>query len=296
MLVALIAIHLACLVALVVLSRRGALENVEALLVPAALVPLFGPCCAALVLLGDWWHPLVESRTLELVRVPPDETYEPIAGHEATDMDDVVPIEEAMLVNEPSLRRHVMLEVLYAGTGGLVEQLRLAGINSDTEVVHYAVTALVELRKSFDVRQRALDRRWDDEDGREGLVEDYLRFDEEYLASGLLSPDERLARLNHYRTLLDQEGAHGQPPLAQLEARAMTDIELAEYGRAREAATRIVGDHPDSEVGYICLLKLAVAERDTKALAGVLRMLDERNVYLSPENRRSVDFWKEVGA
>ncbi len=291
--VALIVVHLACCGLLVHLYRRGTHGDRDLLSLPVLLVPVFGPCCVALAHAGDWWHPLVEGQRLGLERTPPDETYARLAGRETVDADDVVPIEEVMLVNEPTRRRQVMLEVLYAGTDGLAEQLHQAATNTDTEVVHYAVTELVELRKSFDVRLRALERQWQRADGSAEIVEEYLRLDEAYLASGLLAHDERTVRLRHYRDLLDHVDEKGQVPLARLEAQALADIELGDHDRARTAAERLVVDHPDSESGYLCLLRLAIAERDTATLDEVLRALDEHNVYVSPENRRYVDFWRD---
>ena len=51
------------------------------------------------------------------------------------------------------------MEVMYADPNDYVEQLKEARENDDTEVVHYAVTALAELQKDYETKFQKLEWR-----------------------------------------------------------------------------------------------------------------------------------------
>lgn len=69
---------------------------------------------------------------------------------------DVVPLEEALLLNDSSRRRELIMNVLNDNPGEYVELLKQARMNEDVEVVHYAITAMVELFKEYDYRLQKL--------------------------------------------------------------------------------------------------------------------------------------------
>jgi hypothetical protein len=56
--------------------------------------------------------------------------------------DMTVPMEEALLINSARERRSLIMDVLNDNPIDYVEFLQKAGNNEDTEVVHYAVTAI----------------------------------------------------------------------------------------------------------------------------------------------------------
>ncbi len=54
-------------------------------------------------------------------------------------------------LNDPSRRRELIMNVLNDNRGNM-ELLKQARMNEDVEVVHYAITAMVELSKEYDYR------------------------------------------------------------------------------------------------------------------------------------------------
>ena len=71
---------------------------------------------------------------------------------------DVVPLEEALLLNDSSRRRELIMNVLNDNPGEYVELLKQARMNEDVEVVHYAITAMVELSKEYDYRLQKIEK------------------------------------------------------------------------------------------------------------------------------------------
>ncbi len=283
-------IHAAVCLVLVILCYFNRLHNMHRFLIPACLVPVFGPAC---LLAGyfntrtDLDRKMTEAEEAALL----DEVYHSITYQNSDNMDSIVPIEEAMLMNEPSVRRRIMLDVLYAGSDDLVRPIQIAGTNDDTEVVHFAVTALVELRKSYNLRIQMLNQRMEETQGDLRTVDDFIRLDEEYLASGLLDPEHKRKQLRHYRRLLERRNALKPDRLDTLRRMAAADASLGDRASERAVTGRLLRLFPGHEAGYVAMLHLAAAEQDTAALGEALRLIREKNIYITPENRPFVDYW-----
>ena len=108
------------------------------------LVPVFGFSC---LLFLEW-----ESRGdqenkkeigIEKLKIN-DDIHRSILMEEDPARDLMVPLQEALLMNDASTRRELMMDILYDDVGEYVEVLKNARMNDDTEVVHYATTAMVE--------------------------------------------------------------------------------------------------------------------------------------------------------
>ena len=65
-----------------------------------------------------------------------------------------------MLLNQPGVRRKLIMDVLNDDPGEYMELLKKARMNDDVEVVHYAITAMVELSKDYDYRLQQIERRY----------------------------------------------------------------------------------------------------------------------------------------
>lgn len=71
--------------------------------------------------------------------------------------DRTVPIEEALLINSAKEKRTIIMDILNENPREYVKFLQKAGNNDDTEVVHYAVTAMVEIAKENDYTLQILE-------------------------------------------------------------------------------------------------------------------------------------------
>ena len=74
--------------------------------------------------------------------------------------EQVVPLEDALLLNEAGVRRELIMDVLNDNPGEYMELLKKARMNDDVEVVHYAITAMVELSKDYDYRLQQWEKRY----------------------------------------------------------------------------------------------------------------------------------------
>lgn len=149
------------------------------------LVPVFGFSC---LLFLEW-----ESRGdqenkkeigIEKLKIN-DDIHRSILMEEDPARDLMVPLQEALLMNDASTRRELMMDILYDDVGEYVEVLKNARMNDDTEVVHYATTAMVELQKDYETKlQKQKEAFALEEDA--GLLDEYIQTLEKYVESGLL--------------------------------------------------------------------------------------------------------------
>lgn len=122
-----------------------------------------------------------------------EEIYKNIFQSGTEQEENIVPLEEALIVNEPELRRELIMNVLNDNPEEYVELLKQARMNEDVEVVHYAITAMVELSKEYDSKLQELERLHQISPEDPEVMEQYCEFMEEYLSQGLL--EEQIERV-----------------------------------------------------------------------------------------------------
>jgi len=138
----LLTVHLVVCGGLWLLARARTLE-VEGYFVPVMLlVPLWGPLCVLLLhtsnrLTGE----CSREQMLEKLRIN-EEIHKSILVADDEGKEAVVPLEEALLVNSPAQKRKLILSVLTDDPAGYYDLLQQARMDNDSEVVHYASTAL----------------------------------------------------------------------------------------------------------------------------------------------------------
>ena len=154
----LLLIHsLVCLV-LWTLMKLGLLPVRGHMLAVIALVPLWGPLLVVLLSVrGAVFGEGLKESTLESLRLN-DDLHRSILVHERDADAGVVPLEEALIVNDPAERRRLMLSMLTEEPDAYLAQLQAAKLNDDVEVAHYAATAVAQISKESDLKLQQLER------------------------------------------------------------------------------------------------------------------------------------------
>ena len=286
----LLLIHLLICLVVYILAKLDVLRSSQLSMSIVVLVPIWGLLCLLIQEIRVRIHadPFKEVGIEKLL--VNDEIHRSILVDEDEGAENVVPLEEALLVNDVSTRRGLMMEVMYADPGDYVTQLQAARMNDDTEVVHYAVTALVELQKEYDLQFQRLERIMAlDPDDTSALTET-ISLTERYLGSGLLEGNARIMQLRSYSDLLERR-------LAKVESAALwarkvdTDLKLGEYAKADEGIHRMLEQWPRDERGYLFLIRYHALVKDRAGIDQALALIRENNVYLSPSGRSEVIFW-----
>ena len=286
----LLLIHaLVCLV-LWTLMKLGLLPVRGHMLAVMVLVPLWGPLLVVLliarsaVLGAD-----LKDATLESLRIN-DELHRSILVHDREADAGVIPLEEALIVNDPADRRRLMLSMLTEEPDACLAQLQAAKLNDDVEVAHYAATAVAQISKESDLKLQQLERAFKTDPSSHNL-DAYCDFLGAYLDSGLAEGRVAQIQRQQYARLLARRCEREDGLALRIRyATALADAGVID--KAEDVASQLVIDAPDEQDVWTLCLRLAVIRRDGQAVQRVIDAIDKQHVYLSAANREELAFWR----
>lgn len=289
----LLLIHVLVCLVLWTLMKLGLLPVRGHMLAVMVLVPLWGPLLVVLLIarsavFGDD----LRDATLEALRINDDMHRSMLVQGREGD-DGVVPLEEALIVNDPGDRRRLMLSMLTEDPDAYLAQLQAAKLNDDVEVAHYAATAVAQISKESDLKLQQLERAFKTDPSAQNLNAycDYLGT---YLASGLAEGRVAQIQRQQYARLLARR-CEREDGLALRVRYATALADAGEVDEAEDVAERLVVDAPDEQDVWMLCLRLAVLRRDGEMVQRVIDAVDKQHVYLSAENREKLAFWREGG-
>lgn len=288
----LLLIHMLVCLVLSTLVKLGMLPVRGHMLPAMVLVPLWGPLLLVLCARGEAFGDALEDGTLESLRLN-DEIRRGMQVQVREGDAGVVPLEEALIVNDPSDRRRLMLSMLTEDPDAYLAQLQAAKLNDDVEVAHYAATAVAQISKESDLKLQQLERAFKTDPSTENL-DAYCDYLGEYLASGLAEGRvEQIQRQQYARLLARRCEREDGAALRIRYATALADA--GELDEAEAVITQLVAEVPDDQEAWMLCLRLAVMRRDGEAVQQVIDAIDNQHVYLSAENREKLAFWRDGG-
>ena len=155
--IVLILLHIICCILVWVGICTHIINVKKYLMFPVVFVPVWGVLCVLILHFQIWIQSDQRKEVgVEKMKVN-EEIYKNIFQSGTEQEGNIVPLEEALIVNEPELRRELIMNVLNDNPEEYVELLKQARMNEDVEVVHYAITAMVELSKASGVGEASSD-------------------------------------------------------------------------------------------------------------------------------------------
>ena len=286
----LLLIHaLVCLV-LWTLMKLGLLPVRGHMLAVMVLVPLWGPLLVVLLIARSAVSGAdLKDATLESLRIN-DELRRSILVHDREADAGVIPLEEALIVNDPADRRRLMLSMLTEEPDAYLAQLQAAKLNDDVEVAHYAATAVAQISKESDLKLQQLEHAFKTDPSSHNL-DAYCDFLGAYLDSGLAEGRVAQIQRQQYARLLARRCEREDGPALRMRyATALADAGVID--KAEDVASQLVIDAPDEQDVWMLCLRLAVIRRDGQAVQRVIDAIDKQHVYLSAANREELAFWR----
>lgn len=286
----LLLIHLLLCLVLWTLMKLGLLPVRGHMLAVMVLVPSWGPLLVLLLSMRSAvFGADLKDATLELLRIN-DELHRSILVHDREADAGVIPLEEALIVNDPADRR-LMLSMLTEEPDAYLAQLQAAKLNDDVEVAHYAATAVAQISKESDLKLQQLERAFKTDPSSHNL-DAYCDFLGAYLDSGLAEGRVAQIQRQQYARLLARRCEREDGPALRIRyATALADA--GEIDKAEDVASQLVIDASDEQDVWMLCLRLAVIRRDGQAVRRVIDVIDKQHVYLNAENRERLAFWRE---
>lgn len=223
-----------------------------------------------------------------------DELHRSIRVESRETVPTTVPLEEALILDTAEQRRKLILSVLTEDPVQYYDLLQQARLNEDSEVVHYAATAMAQIAKQADLTLQQYARRFSEDPKDPELLADYADALERSLTLGLAQGRaaelqrrqlERLLKLQ----LADRPEEERYEPGCRL---AAVQLELQEYEAAEQTLNELTRRWPVRETPWLLRLRSAAARKNGAGVQAVLQTVEREQVYFSSAGRKELAFWK----
>jgi hypothetical protein len=215
------------------------------------------------------------------------------SSHEKSDL---VPLEEAVLINDVKVRRRSMLETLYGDPIKYLEVLNTAKYNDDIEISHYATTTISKAQKDFQLSiqnyANEVERYPDDP----AILDAYIEILGKYIRSGLLEENLLQNLRVVYAQTLDQKLAIQPNDKHALTEKLRNAIELQAFDRAFAVSEQMKEAWPDDEQTWIEALRLCVEGKNVPELNKTIEEIQHRDISWTDQGREKVEPWMRLAA
>lgn len=203
-----------------------------------------------------------------------------------------VPIEEALLVNTPKERRSIIMDVLNDEPGEYIEFLQRAGNNDDTEVVHYAVTAMVEISKGNDFALQRFEKELAKNPDNIDLLNEYTDFLYTLFDKKLLQGQVEIMNRKLFSSLTEKK----LTMVENLKDRCRlieNEIALGNFSKAGEVIEVASELYPDAEEYLFIKLRYYSALGRGDGVKKTIEEIKKSEIYLSREAKEELAFWQK---
>ena len=276
--------ELLCGALLLLVRRRGHLFN-YAHFGWIELIPFFGPL-AGFVLAGALGHKppdadwLTQQEEKHRVRIVSNASVE-----------YTVPLEEALLINDPHKRRNLMMNVLRSDPMRYLDLLLVARNNDDSETAHYATASIMEIQRQFQLELQQLQLLLVKDDKNLQLHHQYIDLLTRYCASGLLEGQLLHRQRLLLKTALDDALALADDP-ELLAVKVGNCLAVKDAEEAKRTAHRLMEAYPKDENSWLEGMRVYAETRDQQGMRGLLKRIDEQKVDFTAAGREHLRFFR----
>ena len=260
------------------------------LILPIILVPIFG-VLAALVIEGIHFRNKDKGTDIDLHNFDLDnDAYwkNIIQRREDT---DILPLEEAVLLNDAHTKRRLMLETLYHDPTKYLDVLMIAKNNEDIETAHYATTTISKIQRDFELTIQKLSSAVENNPDDPELLDKYISIQETYINSGVLE-DYLLTRQRILFSKVLEKKLKSNPADKQMILKMISNsLVLKDFDTADKFCRKLQDQWPLDEDTWIESLKVYVESRDKRNFEKTLNDIKSKRINWTKNGRKQVSHW-----
>ncbi len=204
--------------------------------------------------------------------------------------DTAIPIEEALLINSARERRSIIMDVLNDNPGDYVEFLQKAGNNDDTEVVHYAVTAMVEISKENDYMLQKLDAEYTANPDDIGILSNYIDFLWTCLTQNLMQGQVEVMNRELFCQLISKKIAV-DGDITDYSRLAENELKRKNYDVVGEVIGIMGKKWPESEEYILLKIQYLAALGKGSEIQDFVKETENSQIYKSSKTKEALAFW-----
>lgn len=207
---------------------------------------------------------------------------------------NTISIEDALILNDYSTRRKVLIDILKQDAMQFIDVLKTAVTNEDTETSHYAVTAVIELKRELTGLLQKLSVEYSQHPDDFTIANAYADVIKEYLRSGFLDEQSIKKYKVTYTTILQRIIANNQASESTFIEKIYMELSLKDSMAAEETVQQFKRHFPKCEDAYICAMKIYFESFAFEKLSHELALLKSAPISLSNDALTVVRYWSEV--
>lgn len=238
---------------------------------------------------------LEEQQAIELEEVSlDDDIYWKALKRSDEESDILVPLEEALSLNDFDTRRRLLLGTMMDDPQKFTNILTIARANDDSETTHYATTSLAKIQSGFqsELQRQAVKHRETPEDL--PALEDYVNTMERYINSGLLDDFLLTRQRTIYAKLIEEKLTLRPYEKRTLIRKIRNSLALKDHMSARDAAAKLQHVFPKDEETWIESIRINVESSDLIGLRETFERIKQTEVKWSPEGRQTLELWSDI--
>lgn len=292
-LVLILALHFGLILAylgICLLTGRTCLRREH--LFPIVLIPIFGLLIGLGILISQWaGRTNKQSVDMEDMHLGGDIYWRSLQKPQKN--IEVVPLEEAIHLDDFSIRRRILLNALFADPYKHIQVLMVARHNEDAETAHYAATTIEKIQRDFQMEIQRYAAYLKQHPNDMQILTAYISVLEKYIHSGLLGKQmvERQRRI--LQQLLDQKLLNHPNDKPMLLKKLRNNLALKEYGSCLEISHKLVTGWPSDEDSWIESLRTSVEAKDQMLFDEVVAGIENSDIVWSKQGRDQMQYWLE---
>lgn len=220
------------------------------------------------------------------------ELYKSVTVDETKVAVNTVPIEEALVVNSAKERRTIIMDVLNDNPKEYIQFLQKAGNNEDTEVVHYAVTAMVEISKENDYKLQDFERQLSADPDNVAILEQYTDFLWQCLSQNLMQGQVEVLNRELFSSLMQRKMALATGSITDFQRSVENELKRKNYTLASEHLRRMKELYADDEAYYLSRLDYLASLGRGEDIQSLLKEIDKKHIFLSSQAKGVLAFWE----
>lgn len=288
-------IHIGLIFLYIILILWGKSHLRKEHILPLCIIPIFGPLVALMIEFMIFFGKQ-GSRSVDMERLALDNDILWTTLRSFHERGDLVPLEEAVLIDEVKVRRKSMLETLYADPSKYLDVLKIAKYNEDIETSHYATTTISKAQKDFQlsIQKHAIEVERHPNDVE--VLDIYIEMLRKYIQSGLLEENLLKNIRLEYSKMLNRKLAIVENEKNALIEKLRNALELQDYTCAFDSSRLLQKYWPDDEQAWIEMLRVCVEGNDRRQLKETLEEIQHRNIIWTERGREQIYPWMKIVA
>jgi hypothetical protein len=286
-------LHILCCVLIFLGISFKVLKVRKLMFVVALFLPFWGPLLVLILHLQIFFKQTDRLAVgVEKFQVE-SELLKGISQDENKNIGSTVSMEEALIINSPKERRSLIMDILNDNPKEYVEFLKMAGNNEDTEVVHYAVTAMEQISKENDKTLWEFEQKYSQNREDLSIIRSYSQFLWNCLEQGLMQGYAERMNRQLFDTLIQKAIQLDSPRLTDYIRCIKNAMLLKNYTEASvmlEKARDIFGER---EPLVLLQLQYYADMQEPEKIQTFLDKIERENVYISSQGKEVIAFWRD---